>query len=44
MKVKTKMVVLLDVALLPLLAFGVQVADLLVCEYADTEVATNVPF
>ena len=44
MKVKTKMVVLLDVALLPLLAFGVQVADLPVCEYADTEVATNVPF
>ena len=44
MKVKTKMVVLLDVALLPLLAFGVQVADLPVCEYADTEVATNLPF
>ena len=44
MKLKTKTVELLVVLLLPMLATGVQVADLPVCEYADTEVATNVPF
>ena len=44
MKLKTKTVELLVVLLLPMLATGVQVADLPVCEYADTEVATNLPF
>ena len=36
-------IVLLAVMLLPLLAFGVSVPELSVCEYADTEVATNLP-
>jgi hypothetical protein len=44
MKLKTKTVELIVVMLLPMLATGVQVADLPVCEYADTEVATNMPF
>ena len=37
-------IVLLAVMLLPLLAFGVSVTELSVCEYADTEVETNMPF
>ena len=36
--------VVLSVLLLPMLTFGIRVADLPVCEYADTEVATNMPF
>ena len=43
MKLKTKTVELLVVLLLPMLATGVQVADLPVCEYADMEVAPNLP-
>ena len=37
-------IVLLAVMLLPLLAFGVSVPELSVCEYADTEVATSMLF
>ena len=36
--------VVLSVLLLPMLTFGIRVSDLPVCEYADTEVATNMPF
>ncbi len=34
----------LGVILLPLMSFGVCVSDLPICEYADTEVSTNIPF
>ena len=37
-------VCLLGALLLPMLTFGICASDMLVCEYADTEVATNVPF
>ena len=39
-----KKAILLGAVLLPMLSFGVQVQTMPVCEYADTEVATNVPF
>ena len=39
-----KKVILLGVLLLSLSSFGIHVSDLPVCEYADTEVATNLPF
>ena len=39
-----KKAILLGAVLLPMLTFGVQVQTMPVCEYADTEVATNVPF
>ena len=38
-----KKVILLGALLLPMLTFGVQVQNVPVCEYADTEVATNLP-
>ena len=38
-----KKVILLGVLLLSLSSFGVQVQNVPVCEYADTEVATNLP-
>ena len=39
-----KKVILLGALLLPMLTFGIRVPDLPVCEYADTEVETNMPF
>ena len=39
-----KKAILLGVLLFPMLTFGIRVSDLPVCEYADTEVATNLPF
>ena len=39
-----KKVILLGALLLPMLTFGIHVPDLPVCEYADTEVETNMPF
>ncbi len=36
--------ILISVLLLPMLTFGIRVSDLPVGEYADTEVATNLPF
>ena len=38
-----KKVILLCALQLPMLTFGIRVPDLPVCEYADTEVATNLP-
>ena len=39
-----KKVILLCALQLPMLTFGICVPDLPICEYADTEVATNMPF
>ena len=39
-----KKTILLGAFLLPMLAFGIRVSDLPVGEYADTEVAMNLPF
>ena len=39
-----KKVILLCALQLPMLTFGIRVPDLPVCEYADTEVAMNLPF
>ena len=36
-----RIVILIGVFLLPMLTFGICVSDLPVCEYADSEVATN---
>ena len=44
MMAEMKKAILPGALLLSMLTFGVQVADLPVCEYADTEVATNLPF
>ena len=44
MKIEMKKAILLCVLLLPMLTFGLCVSDLPVCEYADTEVETNMPF
>ena len=44
MKIEMKKVILLCALQLPMLTFGIRVFDLPVCEYADTEVETNMPF
>ena len=44
MMAEVKREILLGAVLLPMLTFGIRVSDLPVCEYADTEIATNVPF
>ena len=36
--------IVLGAFLFPMLTFGIRVSDLPVCEYADTEVATNMLF
>ncbi len=39
-----KKAILLGAVLLPMLSFGVQAQNMPVCEYADTDVETNLPF
>ena len=43
MMAEMKRDILLGALLLPMLTFGIRVSDLSVCEYADTEAATNLP-
>ena len=41
MKIEMKKAILLGALLSSMLTFGIRVSDLPVCEYADSEVATN---
>ena len=44
MKIEIRKAILLGAFLFPMLTFGIRVSELPVCEYADTEVETNMPF